>query len=452
MKVQTRLSLYSSLVFVVVFAILSFLIYALFYKNMERSIYSNLEQASLITAYFHLEEDELNKEDFENIRNQFKQLVLNDHYQIYNIHNEITWGESSSIIADETLDKIREKRKFAFVDSDFFCYGIYYEDNQGDFVVIAKEKKSVLSSQVMSLLWILGGLFIVGVLAIIALSKWISYIAYRPFRRIIDQVKSISTNNLNVEIESPDTHDELQDLTETFNELLKRISEAVVIQKNFVSYVSHEFKTPLASMLGNLEVFSIKNRTSEEYKELAQKLIREIHQVEEILDTLIIVSDLRKDSEIISSTRIDELIWEIICKINDRYPSSKILVNMDIAVEDESLLFVHMDATQLLLALFNLIENAVKYSQGNTVNISLYKKENKLHVSIIDKGIGIPPEQLVDVSKPFYRADNTNQIQGSGIGLSIALRIIEKNAIKYIIESKENIGTKILLIFDSKNR
>ena len=447
MKVQTRLSLFSSIVFGIIFIVIAVLIYGLYFKNTKNSIYSNLKKTALLTAYFHLEEDELNTEEFEHVKKQFKELVLNAYYQVYDFDDTIVWGAESPVVPNDILNKIRQKRELEFTNADYLCYGIFYEDNQGDFVVITKEKRETLIGQMRSLLWILLILFFVGIIAIILLSMWMATIAYRPFSKVINQVKSISAGDEDLRIESPGTYDELQNLTDTFNKLLERISQTMTIRKNFVRYVSHEFKTPLASMQGNLEVFSIKERSPEEYEQLAQKLISQIHQLEEILDTLIVISDLRKDTPNASFTRIDELIWEIIAKINDRYPGSKIMVSLEVEVKDESLLTVNCDATQLLMALYNLLENAVKYSQENTVEVRIYKEDEHLCLSITDKGIGIPSEQLAHISKPFYRADNASQMQGSGIGLSIALRILEKNNIKYHIVSKEGEGTNVALGF-----
>ncbi|PXV68078.1 signal transduction histidine kinase [Dysgonomonas alginatilytica] len=446
MKVQTRLSLFCSIVFGVIFAILSLLIYALYYNNVEKSIYQGLQKTVQITALFYLEEDELSSRDFAKIRKQFEEAVSDSYYQIYNEENKVSYGAKPADIPINILDRIRKEKQLSFSTDEFLCNGIFYEDNQGDFVVITKKKKEYLNEQMNQLLWVLLAALIIGLLTIIGLSRWVSHVAYRPFRRIINQVNNISTKNLDVQIESPQTKDELQDLTDTFNVLLDKLSETFIIQKNFVNYVSHEFKTPLASILGNLEVFSIKDRTAEEYKQLSDKLIQQIYQLEEILNILIVISDLREDSDIRAQVRIDDLIWEIISKISDRYPDSKIKVDVDILPEDEQLLSVSKDKTQLLMAMFNLIENAVKYSQGNIVDIHLSKTEGNLSMSITDKGIGIPSDQLANISKPFYRADNTNKIQGSGIGLSIALRILEKNKIKYEIVSEENKGTCIILI------
>lgn len=447
MKVKNRLSLYCSLIFGVVFAIISILIYGLYYGNAEKAIFNNLEKTAYISALFYLEEDELSAKEFDQIRKQFEEVVSESSCQVYDINNKIAYGSGGLNVPSDILDKIREGNFLSFSVDGFLCYGIFYEDNQGDFVVITKEDKLVLDNQMHLLFWVMIPLFLVGILIIVILSRWVANIAYRPFSEAIKEVNSISTTNLDVQIKSPQTGDELQDLIDTFNRLLSKISETVVIQRNFVRYVSHEFKTPLASMQGNLDLFSLKDRSPEEYKQLSEKLSQQIFQIEEILDTLIIVSDLRKDDVDIAKTRIDELIWEIISKVNNIHPSSKVLVNIEIAPEDEALMLVDVDRTQLLIALLNLTENAVKYSRKENVEILLYKQNNKLCLSVTDKGIGIPEDQLQYIREPFYRANNTDNIQGKGIGLSLALRIFDKNNIKYDIQSEVNKGTTITLYF-----
>ncbi|MCD7711246.1 MAG: HAMP domain-containing histidine kinase [Firmicutes bacterium] len=447
MKVKTRLSLYCSLIFGIIFALISYSIYHLYFRTTERAIYNNLQKIAWITAWFYLEEDELSEKEFEKIRVQFEDLVVGVTYQLYDLHNTIVFGDTTNTIPPTLLDKIRTENKIQFRTENEFCYGIFYKDNQGDFVVIAKEDQSLSEKQIQLLLWILIPSFLAGLIAIILLSRWVARIAYRPFSEVINQVNNISMHDLDVHIQSPNTQDELQELIDTFNHLLTKISETFTLQKNFVKYVSHEFKTPLASILGNLDLFTIRDRTPEEYHRLAEKLTQQILQMEKILETLIIISDLKEEKQARKLTRVDELIWEIISKMRDVYPQAKVLIHVNVNPEDEALLSVPKDPTQLWIALFNLIDNAIKYSQGKNVHIELYTNERGLCLAITNQGIGIPADQMEYISKPFTRADNTGEVRGSGIGLSLALRILNKNKIEYRIHSEVNIGTRIILYF-----
>lgn len=447
MKIQTRQSLYTSIAFGIVFFIISLLIYFLYSQNAQKALYKNLKKTAHIVAFFHLEEDELNAIEFEKVRRQFDEIVSGTTYQVYNNQNNIVWGNKGSEILAATLEKVHKEKYLHFSTEDDFCYGIFYEDNQGDFIIIVKEPKSVLNEQLIQLLWILLSALVIGLIAVVLISRWLARIAYSPFSHIIEQVRNIPPNNPIDQIDSPNTKDELQELTDTFNHLLEQISETFSIQKNFVSYVSHEFKTPLASMLGNLEVFLLKDRSPREYEEISRKLIIQIHQLEEILNTLIVISDLRKGTDMNNQFRVDELIWEIIEKVSFNYINCKVSIQIGILPEDEDLLILHKDQTQVLMALYNIIENAVKYSKGETIDIRLHKIQNKLSLVVEDKGIGISPEELENIGKPFYRANNASLMQGSGIGLSIALRILDKNNIQYEILSKEGEGTIVTVLF-----
>ncbi|MCC8173984.1 MAG: hypothetical protein LIO65_06300 [Odoribacter sp.] len=120
MKVQTRLSLFSSFVFGIIFIIISLFIYALYYYNAEKSIYKNLRKTSYITAIFYLEEDELNIEDFSKAKKQFEEFVTNSFYQVYNEENQVRYGTVAFPVAAELLDKIREKEELSYKEDDFF--------------------------------------------------------------------------------------------------------------------------------------------------------------------------------------------------------------------------------------------------------------------------------------------------------------------------------------------
>lgn len=449
MKVQTRLSLFSSIAFGIVFTVLSLLVYVFYQRSAEEIVYKTLKNSAEVVGLFHFERDELDSKVFTRIARQFNSMMSRVTYQVYNSKNELYAGRKDLRLRTSVLNTIRSRDTYYFLLQGNYCYGIYYKDNQGDFVIVTKESQRGLRRQLISLLTILVVLLLVGLLAIVLLSRWLARIAYRPVTDVIREVENLSFGEGDTRIASPETKDELQDLTDTFNDLLSRISETFTIQKNFVNYVSHEFRTPLAAMMGNLEVFSMKERSSQEYEILATNLIEEIVRLREILDTLMVVANLKNNQDINNQLRIDEMAWEIVNKLSISYKKSRIHLEIEIGPEDESLLTIDAVRSQIYIALFNIVENAVKYSSPENVLIRIYKKNKTLFLSVKDRGIGIPSEQLRDISKPFFRADNTRKIQGSGIGLSIALPVLEKNHVKYEILSQVGVGTTVTLSFSN---
>ncbi|MCD8166731.1 MAG: hypothetical protein LUE93_11815 [Bacteroides sp.] len=155
MKVKTRLSLYCSLIFGIIFALVSISIYQLYSHTVQRSIYNNLRKTAWVAAWFYLEEDELTEKEFEKVKQQFKEVDAGVVYQLYDVHNIIVFGEPSHPVPGHFVEKIRSVKQMSFKTENDFCYGMFYTDNQGDFVVIAKEDRSALGNQVQLLLWIL---------------------------------------------------------------------------------------------------------------------------------------------------------------------------------------------------------------------------------------------------------------------------------------------------------
>src|SRR5690606_27563555 len=137
------------------------------------------------------------------------------------------------------------------------------------------------------------------------------------------------------------------------------------------NYVSHEFKTPLASITGNLEVFAQRDRSPAEYKMVSETVLAEVSQLEYILNNLMILAGLRTNPQGSETYRVDELLWDVMDLIFERWPGAKPLVGLDVSVTDANHLVVRGSRNQLQMAVYNVIDNAVKYAQGKPVAIAL---------------------------------------------------------------------------------
>lgn len=275
----------------------------------------------------------------------------------------------------------------------------------------------------------------------------LSNLAYSPIKNIIDQVNEIQASSLDRQIVSPNTKDDIQELVETYNNLFTRLSDTFIIQKNFINYVSHEFKTPLTAISGNLEVFAQKDRSSSEYKEMSQKVLENVYQIEDTMNTLMMLSGLRNNTELNEIFRVDELVWDI----NDQLPAIYDLKNAPIQivleVANDKLLSIKGNSNEIKIALYNIIENAVKYSNRNPIKISLLEQDNQLKIVIEDRGTGISEDDLIFIKQTFYRGKNVKDIKGSGVGLSLANIIFKQNNIDFNIASKKDEGTTVTLVF-----
>ncbi|MBF7091539.1 HAMP domain-containing histidine kinase [Flavobacterium sp. ALJ2] len=449
MKIRNRFTLISSITFSIVFIIASIITYLSFYSYSEKIMYNELQKTCLLTGIFYLEKDELPENQHLIIGQQFRENSLEMVTRVYNKQNEIVYGEKEhdKNITIERLDYIRKNRKLSFKSNHHFYFGSYYRDNQGDFVVFVKKNDIEFKTITNRLLIIMVLVLLIGLILIYMVSRKLSNLAYSPIKNIVDQVNEIEASSLDRHIISPNTKDEIQELIETYNNLFKRLSDTFVIQKNFINYVSHEFKTPLTAISGNLEVFAQKERTSAEYKEMSEKVLENVYQIEDTLNTLMMLSGLRDNTELNEVFRVDELVWDINDQLPDVYKLKDSQIQIAIEITNDKLLSIKGNSNEIKIALYNIIENAVKYSNGNPIKISLLQQENQLKIIIEDHGTGISENDLKFIKQTFYRGKNVDDIKGSGVGLSLANIIFKQNNIHFTITSKKEEGTTVTLLF-----
>lgn len=452
MNVRKRLLLNSTLIFGLVFTVSAFLVYSVFYRNSEQIIFNELESTTLLTAYFYLEEDELSRKEHNKIRKEFFEKIQNSKVKLYDDHNEFAFGDSSTgksqFLTNEVIDKTRKLGKLKFKEGNSYFYGIHYPDNQGDFVVFVITENEFFESQAQQLVIILIASLIMGLLLIILLSYYLSKLAYQPITQIVNQIDSVDIYSMETSALSvPKTKDEVQRLAIQFNHLLSRLSDNFLVQKNFINYLSHEIKTPLAAISGNLEVFGQKDRKPEEYNEVAKRSLGYVYEIEDIITNLLILSGLEKSDSFQESLRVDELVWRVMEKVTLNYPQANQQIQFDIRVENPNLLQQKGSKGQLEIAIYNLIENALKYSNEKPIQIAFSEVESRLQLEIKDEGEGIPEEELNYIHQPFQRGSNVLQTKGSGIGLSLAVLIFKQNNVGFSIHSEIKKGTTIQLTF-----
>lgn len=448
MTIRNRLTLVLSLTFGIVFTIAAVLVYYAFYTASERIIFSELRKTGLLSAMFYLEEDELSAREHNRIRSQFDESILNTDVKVYDTENLLTFGNGQwdGHVTPAVLDRIRDNGQLSFKADDHYYYGIFYPDNQGDFVVVTATSNDFFASQSNQLLLMMVVALIFGLLVIFMLSFWLSRKAYQPITDVIHQINGLDADTLDQSLTLPETRDELYELIRTFNGLLQRLSETFVIQKNFINYVSHEFKTPMAAIAGNLEVFAQKDRTPEEYRGVADKVVGHVGHMEQLLDNLMLLAGLRRAHLGTAAYRADELLWTVLDGIYREWPEARHLINLTLDVDDARMLSVRGSSGQMEIVLFNLIENAVKYADGKPIGITLSRSPaGALALTIRDHGKGIPSEELPSVHQPFFRGSNVGDTRGSGIGLSLAVLLCKQQGVSFSIQSDIGQGTQINL-------
>jgi signal transduction histidine kinase len=267
-----------------------------------------------------------------------------------------------------------------------------------------------------------------------------------PINNISKSAKTISINNFSNTIPSSKHDDEISELIDSFNTMILRLQAGVSNLDRFNNDVSHELKTPLTVIKGEIEITLNKLREPSYYINSLNTINYEINQIQCIIENLLLLTKYSKENiqKTFQITSIDSLLLDTIYSYDSKFKSK----NINIIVDKIETINKEVNPLLLKTIFSNLIDNAIKYSPKNTqVNIGLYNS-NKIIFYIQDQGIGIPKDKLPFITNRFYRIDESRNknIEGFGLGLSIVKNSVELHEGVLKIRSKLNKGTQIEVI------
>lgn len=273
-----------------------------------------------------------------------------------------------------------------------------------------------------------------------------------PVSTIIETSGKITKDNLKTRIPLPNNKDELFALSQTINNLLDRVENAIEREKQFTSDASHELRTPLAVIKGTMEVLIRKPRNQQEYEEKIQFCISEVDRLNHMVDQLLLLARFENQKQNIKreSIYLNALILDNLTRFSEKIENKKLKV---ITSFDEDY-YIESDNYLVSIIVSNLISNAIKYSNNETeINIKLLNENGNIVFSISDNGIGIVPEDIEKIFTSFYRSNvaNHTQIKGTGLGLSIVKRLCDLLKIEINLTSEIDKGTTFIIRFPEVN-
>jgi signal transduction histidine kinase len=455
MQIRTRLTVQFSLLVSGILLITFLAIYFFSYYNVTEDFYDRLRSKAKSQAELLLKVPQVNTEVLKALDETNRDLIYDENIFIFDeknrlIYSNLTNADKKSIhVSNYWLDEIRKSGQIRYNDGDYKVVGLYYKYPFNRAVVMLGAKDLYGQANLSNLSTLLTVLFFI-VTIIVALVGWIfSKRALRPISKVMNAVEGILPQKLDTRLEVPNQKDEIGRLTTTFNKLLDRIETAFQMQKIFVANVSHELKNPLTKIRSQLEVSMLKERNTAEYQFTIGSVLEDIQELAQLSNTLLELAKVSEDQRdlLTEIVRVDDLILDCRQNLAQANPNYNILLNFDDLPEDDTWLEITGNSTLLKTAFNNLMDNACKFSDNNTVNVSLQSSGSNLRLGFSDNGKGIPAEDQNLVFQPFYRSDNTANIKGYGIGLSLVERIIKLHNGTVTINSNQPKGTTFLVTF-----
>lgn len=442
MKIKNKLALMYTMLTLALLSILCVSVYYRFDRFTQEDFFYRIKQRALVAAKFHLEKDNLSTSIYEKIIVEHFHILPQEQEYIFRVEEgpPDTLDIPPPILADISQDRIvyyQGSNKRSWV-------GLYYQDNEGDFIVVisALDELGILKLDRLRNIMISGVLL--SVILVFFIGRWFADLVLRPMSRITRHAKRIKAHNLHLRVPEPAQNDELKELSVTFNEMLSSLEMTFNIHQNFINNASHELKTPLTTILGESEFALSRPRTAEAY----EQIIRSIHQaglrLEDLTYDLLQLnhSYTKISPEFFDLLYLDDLIEDLRAK-NEGYQEPSMYFHKRV---DHQAVLIRANQQLLVIALKNILDNARKFSNQQKVDITLSGADDQVMLEVSDQGVGIPTSELTCVTQPLYRGSNAKSFRGFGIGLSLTENIVRLHGGQLKIQSEEGRGTQMAVL------
>jgi signal transduction histidine kinase len=450
MTIRNKLTLRFAGIFAVLLILFSVTVYYFTSLYRQREFFDSTKERALATAHMVLEADEVTPAKHQKDLKLYYRVLPAEIVRVYNEKGKAVFadGQGELQLSSDFIEKVKFNGYAEAEQGNRQIVGIYYPDNQGNFVVIASDIDWFSLRKLRNLRNILIFGFFASMVVVLVAGWFFSKAALRPITKIVSEVEKISASDLHLRLSEADGKDEISQLAQTFNSMLDRLETGFSMQTTFVSSASHELRTPLTAMIGELEVAQMKSRTPEEYRQVLTSILDDARRLARLSNGLLQIAQASTDpSQIkIKPLRFDELVWTARDEASKRYPDIPIELNFEEYPEEEELLFLNANEALLEVAFLNVFENAAKFSQpGQSVRADLRVNQDDFTVRIKDQGIGMKRSDLVNVFVPFWRAQNVVGIAGHGIGLPLAEKIIKLHRGTIEVRSDLGKGTEVII-------
>jgi heavy metal sensor kinase len=322
-----------------------------------------------------------------------------------------------------------------------FSMPVFENNNVAYVVQVASPQTSIYSAlnRLKFLLFLLLPLTVL--ITSVFAGEFLASITLKPLKQMIETVRQITAQKMEVRIALPESKDEIKQLAETFNNMLEKIDKSLTAEKQFIQDLSHELKTPLTIIKGELETTLKKNRSSEEYISILNSNLEEIDKISKMVEALLILARFDNESMQLKIESFDlvPLLKDLIEDFHIIAAHKEIQINFVPLAEP---LPVSGDKEKLRRVFLNIIDNAIKYTPlKGSIHLDMGMEKKMVAIRICDTGIGISKEDQPLIFNRFYRADKSRSSIGFGLGLSIAKSITEAHQGTIEVESELNKGT-----------
>ncbi|MBP6311407.1 MAG: ATP-binding protein [Flavobacteriales bacterium] len=348
------------------------------------------------------------------------------------------------------ITRIKEKGTLLSAFNDREAFGSVFMNGDEQYTVVTSGYDRFGRRKLADLARVMLVTLVIGTALIFLVGRIFALRALSPIKRLVEDIQETSATDLSKRVDIGNGTDELAQLAISFNGMLGRLRSAFHSQKNFIANASHEMRTPLTAISGQIDVLLLKPRSEADYLKALRSIQEDVRAVTRSSDRLLLLAQAETEATAISFSpvRLDEVIWMVRENLMEANVANKIDVNMNEVEDDED---VTMTGNEILLQsmIANLLENACKYSPDHHAMISLGRVGSTIEMKVEDNGPGIAPQDQERIFEHFYRAKHTSDAHGYGIGLALVKRVVELHKGTIDVVSEIGKGAQFIVKFSS---
>ena len=273
-----------------------------------------------------------------------------------------------------------------------------------------------------------------------ALSIFVGKRILQPIGDLRQAMSQVAKGDFTIQLSEEKQMEDVEELYHDFNLMVKELGSIETLRNDFVSTVSHEFKTPIATIKGYVQLLQNEALSPAERGEYLERMLEGTQQLTHLTDNILKLSKLENQGLGLDfqAFRLDEQIREVILFLQPKWEQLNLSLDLDLPRTE-----FYGNEEFLYQVWLNLMDNAIKYSQKNSsIHVHLQNTENEQIITLSDEGIGMTPEITERIFDKFYQSDTSRKTKGNGLGLALAKQIVELHQGRIEVKSYPDQGSK----------
>ena len=341
-------------------------------------------------------------------------------------------------LTSDFKDDVIQNNTWKMRSNGFTYYKIIFKNNR-EYIISRNFHFNEFSKIILALL----AVFLLIIASVCAISYLIARNVTDPLSNIIAQSKELNNRNIEAKL-TKSNDDEVGELVDVINETFSKRENLIKSQKKFSSDISHELKTPISIIKGYLDILKWGKNDEKLLDEGLENIDIEVKNIEQIINNLFLSSQLEQIKIIKEKIELTSLAQKIKRDYEVIYPEQEMFVI------SEGNTYIIGDNNLVSEAIRGLVDNGIKYSNNNKIELIIENRENKVVLTVRDYGTGIDDKDKEKVFERYYKIDKENKkTQGMGLGLSIIKEIVDLHNAKIELVNRTN-GLDVILIFEKE--